>query len=157
MTKTELIKVVAKKSEISQKDTDKVLNNFFDTVKETVKDGEKVAVIGFGNFEARERASRIGVNPKTRKKMKGWTLKAKGEVLERLEDVKEVNEKIYNEVIDEVGKQYKAAKKIDAKDVDKLTSELKKHWKSIQKEYGTAAKKVAKKTVTKAAKKVAKK
>ncbi|MCK5847973.1 MAG: HU family DNA-binding protein [Caldisericia bacterium] len=69
MTKTELIKVVAKKSELSQKDTDKVLNNFFDTVKETVKDGEKVAVIGFGNFEARERASRIGVNPKTRKKM----------------------------------------------------------------------------------------
>ena len=69
MTKTELIKVVAKKSEISQKDTDKVLNNFFDTVKETVKEGEKVAVIGFGNFEARESASRIGVNPKTRKKM----------------------------------------------------------------------------------------
>ena len=69
MTKTELIKVVAKKSELSQKDTDKVLNNFFDTVKETVKDGEKVAVIGFGNFEARQRASRIGVNPKTRKKM----------------------------------------------------------------------------------------
>ena len=84
-------------------------------------------------------------SPKTRRKIKGWTLKAKGEVLERLEDLKEVNEKVYNEVIDKVGKQYKAVKKIDARDVDKLTSELKKHWKSIQKEYGPKAKKVVRK------------
>lgn len=81
-------------------------------------------------------------SPKTRKKIRGWTLKAKGEVLERLEGLKDVNEKVYNQVIDQVGKQYKAAKKIDAKDVDKLTSELKKHWKSIQKEYGAKTKKV---------------
>jgi len=87
--------------------------------------------------------------PKTRKKMKGWTLKAKGEVLERLEDLKEVNEKVYYEVIDEVSKQYKKAKKIDAKDVDKLTAELKKHWKSIQKEYGAKAKKIAGKKAVK--------
>ena len=88
-------------------------------------------------------------SPKTKKKIRGWTFKAKGEVLERLEDLKEVNEKVYNEVIDEVGKQYKAVKKIDSKDVDKLTSELKKHWKSIQKEYGAKAKKVVKKKTTK--------
>jgi DNA-binding protein HU-beta len=69
MTKTELIKQVAKKSEMSQKDTDVILKNFFEVVKQTVKNGEKVAVIGFGNFEARQRASRTGVNPKTRKKM----------------------------------------------------------------------------------------
>ncbi|MDD4029100.1 MAG: HU family DNA-binding protein [Caldisericia bacterium] len=69
MTKTELIKQVAKKSDMSQKDTDVVLKNFFEVVKNTVKSGEKVAVIGFGNFEARKRASRTGVNPKTRKKM----------------------------------------------------------------------------------------
>ena len=84
-------------------------------------------------------------SPKTKKKIRGWTLKAKGEVLERLEDLKEVNEKVYNEVIDKVGKQYKAVKKIDARDVDKLTSELKKHWKSIQKEYGPKAKKIVRK------------
>ena len=69
MTKTELIKQVAKKSDMSQKDTDVILKNFFEVVKNTVKSGEKVAVIGFGNFEARQRASRTGVNPKTRKKM----------------------------------------------------------------------------------------
>jgi len=34
-----------------------------------VKKGEKVAIIGFGNFEARQRAARTGVNPKTGKKM----------------------------------------------------------------------------------------
>jgi DNA-binding protein HU-beta len=69
MTKTDLVKEVAKKSKIAQKDVEHVLNSFFDTVKHTVKKGEKVAVIGFGNFEARQRAQRTGVNPKTRKKM----------------------------------------------------------------------------------------
>lgn len=69
MTKTDLIKEVAKKAKLSQKDTEVTLNTFFDTVKTTVKKGDKVAIIGFGNFEARQRAARTGVNPKTRKKM----------------------------------------------------------------------------------------
>jgi len=69
MTKTDLIKEVAKKAKLSQKDTESILNTFFDTVKGTVKKGDKVAIIGFGNFEARHRAARTGVNPKTRKKM----------------------------------------------------------------------------------------
>jgi DNA-binding protein HU-beta len=69
MTKTDLIKEVAKKSKTSQKEVELVLNSFFDTVKHTVKKEEKVAIIGFGNFEARTRAARTGVNPKTRKKM----------------------------------------------------------------------------------------
>jgi len=119
------------------------------------KKGNLLAKVGIG-LAAATVAAAAGTyfiyeksSPKTRRKMKGWTLKAKGEVLERLEDLKEVNEKVYNEVIDEVGKQYKKAKKIDAKDVDKLTSELKKHWKAIQKEYGPKPKKVVKRKTAK--------
>ena len=69
MTKTELVKEVAKKTKAPQKEVEAVLSNFFDTVKLSVKKGDKVAIIGFGNFEAKKRAQRTGVNPKTRKKM----------------------------------------------------------------------------------------
>lgn len=69
MTKTELVKDVAKRTKEPQKTVEAVLSNFFETVKVTVKKGEKVAIIGFGNFEAKKRAQRTGVNPKTRKKM----------------------------------------------------------------------------------------
>ena len=69
MTKTELVKEVAKKTKAPQKEVEAVLSNFFDTVKQSVKKGDKVAIIGFGNFEAKKRAQRTGANPKTRKKM----------------------------------------------------------------------------------------
>ena len=69
MTKTELVKEVAKKTKAPQKEVEAVLSNFFETVELSVKKGDKVAIIGFGNFEAKKRAQRTGVNPKTRKKM----------------------------------------------------------------------------------------
>ena len=69
MTKTDLVKEVAKKAKLSQKETEAILNTFFETVKGTVKKGDKVSIIGFGNFEARQRAAITGVNPKTGKKM----------------------------------------------------------------------------------------
>src|SRR3989338_6365228 len=69
-----------------------------------------------------------------RKQVKSWTLKAKGEVLEKLEKLKEVNEEIYHKVVNEVSKKYQAVKSIDKKDVEELVRELKSHWKSIAKE-----------------------
>ena len=65
MTKAELIANVAKKAEITQKDTEAVVNAFFATVQETLAQGENVQVIGFGTFEVRERAARTGRNPQT--------------------------------------------------------------------------------------------
>ena len=56
MTKAELIASVAKKAEITQKDTEAVVNAFFSTVQETLAKGENVQVIGFGTFEVRDRA-----------------------------------------------------------------------------------------------------
>lgn len=65
MTKAELIANVAKKAELTQKDTEAAVNAFFSTIQESLAAGENVQVIGFGTFEVRERAARVGRNPQT--------------------------------------------------------------------------------------------
>ena len=65
MNKTELISSVAKTDGVSKKDTEQVLNAFFSTVQETLKQNDKVQLPGFGTFEVRERAARTGRNPHT--------------------------------------------------------------------------------------------
>jgi len=87
---------------------------------------------------------------KNRAVVKGWAVKAKGEVLQKMETLKEMDEEAYNNVVDAVVSRYKA---VDPKEMKALISELKGHWKSIQKEIGAGKKSVAK-TVTKTVKKV---
>ena len=65
MNKVELIGAVASKSEISKKDVEKVINAFTNVVADTLVDGEKVQLVGFGTFEVVERAERQGRNPST--------------------------------------------------------------------------------------------
>ena len=65
MNKTELISTVAEAAGMSKKDTEQVLNTFFDTVQNTLKQNDKVQIPGFGTFEVRERAARTGRNPHT--------------------------------------------------------------------------------------------
>lgn len=65
MNKTELISTVAEAAGMSKKDTEQVLNTFFDTVQTTLKQNDKVQIPGFGTFEVRERAARTGRNPHT--------------------------------------------------------------------------------------------
>ena len=65
MNKTELISTVAEAAGMSKKDTEQVLNTFFDTVQTTLKQNDKVQIPGFGIFEVRERAARTGRNPHT--------------------------------------------------------------------------------------------
>ena len=65
MNKTELIAAVAEAAGVSKKDTEQVLNAFFSTVQETLKQNDKVQIPGFGSFEVRERAARAGRNPHT--------------------------------------------------------------------------------------------
>ena len=60
MNKTELIGCVAEKSGLAKKDAEKAVNAVLDAVVETLKAGEKVQLVGFGNFEVRERAARKG-------------------------------------------------------------------------------------------------
>ena len=65
MTKTELVNVVAAEVEMSKKDVDAVVNATLAAVANALKEGDKVALIGFGTFEVRERSARTGKNPAT--------------------------------------------------------------------------------------------
>ncbi|ACB83669.1 HU family DNA-binding protein [Natranaerobius thermophilus] len=65
MNKTELISKVAERSEMTKKDTEKVVNEVFDVISDQLAKEDKVQLIGFGTFEVRERAAREGRNPST--------------------------------------------------------------------------------------------
>ena len=65
MNKSQLIKSVADKSELSQKQVSEALALIEETLVESLKAGEKVQLSGFGTFEVRARAERKGRNPKT--------------------------------------------------------------------------------------------
>lgn len=69
MNKTELINAIAAEAEISKKDAGKALDAFINTVTNSLKNDEKVQLIGFGTFEVRERAAREGHNPQTGEKI----------------------------------------------------------------------------------------
>ena len=70
MNKTELIAAIAEKAGVSKKDAEKVVNATFDVITTAMADGDKVSLVGFGNFEVRERAAREGKNPQTGAKIK---------------------------------------------------------------------------------------
>ncbi|MGE5373091.1 MAG: HU family DNA-binding protein [Solirubrobacterales bacterium] len=65
MNKTDLIGEVAAKAQMTKKDAEKVIGALFETIEETLKNGEKIQLVGFGTFEARERKARAGRNPQT--------------------------------------------------------------------------------------------
>lgn len=65
MNKTELISVVAEKAEVTQKEAELVLTAIVDTIQETLAQGEKVVLTGFGTFEVRHRVARKGRDPRT--------------------------------------------------------------------------------------------
>ncbi len=69
MNKAELIAAVAEKTNLSKKDADKAVTAVFESIKDALAAGDKVAVFGFGNFEVKERAARPGINPKTKEKI----------------------------------------------------------------------------------------
>ncbi|MCI9468699.1 MAG: HU family DNA-binding protein [Oscillospiraceae bacterium] len=65
MNKTELVASVAEKAELSKKDAEKAVAAMLESVEEALKAGDKVALVGFGTFEVKERAARTGKNPRT--------------------------------------------------------------------------------------------
>ena len=70
MNKTELVAAIAEKAGISKKDADAAVAAFVATVTDAMKAGDKVALVGFGTFQARDRAARTGINPKTKETIK---------------------------------------------------------------------------------------
>jgi len=65
MNKTELIDAIAKDAEISKADAKKALESVIENVTSTLKEGGKIALVGFGSFSVSKREARDGRNPQT--------------------------------------------------------------------------------------------
>jgi hypothetical protein len=69
---------------------------------------------------------------KRRKQIRGWTLRMKGEILEKMENLKDMSEDAYNRIVDQVADKYKKAKNVDAAELAALVGDVKRHWKNIK-------------------------
>ncbi len=67
MNKAQLIDAIAEKAGLTKADSKKALEAFVATVGESLKSGDKVALVGFGSFSISERSVRRGRNPQTGK------------------------------------------------------------------------------------------
>ena len=65
MNKTDLVNVVAAETELAKKDVDAVISATLEAISNALKEGDKVQLIGFGNFEVKDVAAREGRNPIT--------------------------------------------------------------------------------------------
>lgn len=65
MTKSEFISNVAKKAELTNKDTSKCVSAVFDTIRDILVAGDSISIKGFGSFVLRHHAARKGRNPQT--------------------------------------------------------------------------------------------
>jgi len=70
VNKADLIDAIAKQVSIAKTAAANVVDAFIDTVTKSLKKGEKVTLMGFGSWEVRERAARVGRNPQTGKEIK---------------------------------------------------------------------------------------
>ncbi len=70
MNKEELVQEISKKAKVTQKEAAEVLSSLVETIQKTVSKGDKVTLVGFGTFESRKRAARVGRNPQTGKEIK---------------------------------------------------------------------------------------
>lgn len=69
MNKTDLINAVAEQADLTKKEAGLAVDAVFEAIQTSLAKGEKVQLIGFGNFEVRERAARKGRNPQTGKEI----------------------------------------------------------------------------------------
>ena len=69
MNKAELINAVAEKADLSKKDCEAAVNAAIDVITAALADGDKVQLVGFGAFEVKTRAERVGRNPKPREEI----------------------------------------------------------------------------------------
>ena len=65
MTKAELVEEVARTTQLTKKHAELIVNTVFESIVDSLKDGDKIELRGFGSFRIRQRGPRIGRNPKT--------------------------------------------------------------------------------------------
>ncbi len=88
---------------------------------------------------------------KNQKKVKGWMIKMKGEIIDKMEDAKEMSETVYHQIVDTIAKKYQTNMKANP-ELAMYVDMLKKQWRGISKST-SPKKKVASKTSKKPAKK----
>lgn len=69
MTKSDLIDAIKEKIQINRKDAEKIVETFFKSIEESLLNGERVEIRGFGSFAVRDYQSYTGRNPKTGEKI----------------------------------------------------------------------------------------
>lgn len=65
MNKTDFVNAIAEKTGLTKKDAEKALTAVTDIIRDTLVDGDKIQLVGFGSFEVKHRAARTGHNPRT--------------------------------------------------------------------------------------------
>ncbi|HEB55954.1 MAG TPA: HU family DNA-binding protein [Gammaproteobacteria bacterium] len=65
MNKAELIDAVAENADLSKAAAARAVDTVLESITATLKNGEQVALIGFGTFSVKDRAARTGRNPRT--------------------------------------------------------------------------------------------
>ena len=68
MTKTDLVNAIAATG-LSKADSKKALDAVVGAISGALKEGDKVAILGFGTFSVNERPAREGINPATKEKI----------------------------------------------------------------------------------------
>jgi len=65
LTKAELVEEVARVTQLTKKQAEEIVNTVFLTIVDSLRDGRKIELRGFGSFRIRSRGARVGRNPKT--------------------------------------------------------------------------------------------
>jgi integration host factor subunit beta len=92
MTKSDLINLVASKANITRLKAEAVVNTIFDSMVETLKEGHRIEIRGFGSFVNREYEAREGRNPRT-----GEMIQVQGKKLPFFKVGKELREELNDE------------------------------------------------------------
>ncbi len=107
----------------------------------------KDQLIGVGTTAALVAASYFLYGSKEGKKrrtqIRGWMMKAKGEVLDKMERLNKLDKKSYNELVDSVTTKYKKLGHVETKEVVELARDLKRHWDTISKQIEEGEKKTS--------------
>lgn len=117
-----------------------------------VKNIGKAVAVGAG-IAALSAAAYVLFGPegkKNRKAIRGWAIKMKGEVIEKLENAKEITEPVYHDIVTKISEKYAKLKNVDQAELAKAVEELRKQWKNMVRDA-----KPKKKTVKKSAPKKA--
>lgn len=114
------------------------------------KNIEVATVVGMG-IGALSMAAYVLFGPegkKNRKKITGWSIKMKGEVIEKLEAAKEITEPVYHDIVEKVSQKYAKLKNVDEAELALVVADIRKQWKHMMRD-AKPKKKVTKKTVKK--------